>query len=335
MTRLIILIILIISPLIANAFDGDYVWEEKFNRELPKANQGDENAQLEIGEMYNRGRGTAKNPIQAFEWYLKAANQGNTKAAYKIGYAYLVGKGVPADFTKAMSWLTIASNKGYERAHYYLGEIYELGKGVDVDLKTALTWYEKASGGGFDPATKRIQRVEEAMAEKAKPVEVEESPVARIDRKQISKTPEPKVNAQKVSMKSPVASTKEKLLVGGWKKQNKPSEFLPSKITNCVTTGISIECESTKQTRSIGVADINYTTKAILFGIKPTGEFKISYRNNVVAVDITDPEFAESGAEVSVKTGWQDAKHTLTCEILNDKSITCKKDKIRTIKFSR
>ena len=83
------------------------------------------------------------------------------------------------------------------------------------------------------------------------------------------------------------------------------------------------------------MADINYSTKAILFGFKSNGTFKVSYRNNVSKITVTDPEFAESGGKVPVTLGWQDAEHKLVCTFENDRSLVCTKNKLRKIKLRR
>ena len=68
---------------------GDYVWEEKFKKALPKAEQGDAKSQYTVGEMYEKGKGAVRDSKKAFEWYLKSAQQNNKKAAYKVGLGYL------------------------------------------------------------------------------------------------------------------------------------------------------------------------------------------------------------------------------------------------------
>ena len=146
--------------------------------------------------------------------------------------------------------------------------------------------------------------------------------------------------AQPVSRKTPAenpppSSSHDVLLMGGWSKRNKPAEFLPSSATNCKRVNKTIECLSKILKRDIGMADIDYETKAIIYSIDNTGEFKVSYRNNVKKVTVTDPDFLESGAKVPVTEGWQDAEHKLTCEIENDRNIVCKKDKLRKLRFNR
>lgn len=330
MRRILCFFILICLPIVGYSA-GDYVWEEKFNKLLPKAEAGDVKAQYDIGEMYERGRGATKNASNAFEWYLKAAEQGNKKAAYRIGVAYLKGKGVKKNHKNARKWLEVAANKNYERAYYYLGEIYEKGLGVDQNYNKALKWYKKAQNGGFAPAVDRVARVTDAKAKadrrKAKLAEA-------AARKKLARRTNRKSN-KKVSMKPASLTTKEILMKGGWRKKNKPAEFMPSNVASCDDSGKTLECVSRELQRNIGMADITYRTKAIVYSINDNGSFKISYRNNVTAVRVTDPDFAASGNKVPVKEGWQDAEHTLSCQIESKKTINCKKNKTRSLKFTR
>ena len=41
------------------------------------AGQGDAHSQVELGWLYEAGRGVAKDEVQAMGWYRKAAEQGN------------------------------------------------------------------------------------------------------------------------------------------------------------------------------------------------------------------------------------------------------------------
>lgn len=337
MIRMLLAIFLILTPLGAIA-SGDYIWEEKFQKQLPKAEEGDAGAQYAVATMFARGRGTVRDQKKAIDWFKKAADQGHVKSAYKLGYAYLKGQGVGKDFEEAYRWLKFASDKDYERAHFYLAEMMEFGNGVDKDLDEALKMYEKAASGGFSPAKARVARVKESKQERRQVAkrqnrlrEVRREAEAKSRLSEAKKTEK----VRKVSMKSPPPTTRELILKGGWKKRQKPTEYLPSDVTKCKSTGRTIECESEPQKRNIGVADIKYTTKAVLFAIKPTGHFKVSYRNRVLDVVVTDPEFEESGAQVPVKKGWQDAEHSLKCEFLNNDELKCNKNKSRNITLRR
>jgi len=328
--KLIVLVLCALAPISSLAYEGgDYVWEEKFARQLPIAKSGNSKAQYSIGEMYERGKGTDRDSKKAFTWYSRAASQGFTKAIYKVGYAYLRGIGVTTNGDKALKWLTIASNKGYVRAHYGLGQMYEKGIGVTKDFEKALKWYKKALAGGYSKAQEHINVVIVTASKQEKNKLRLETAAAR---KQLNR----KAKVRTVSIKAPPLTIRQILLKGNWKKKKKPAENLPSSVSACTETGRSIECISKAVRRNIGVAEIKYQTKAILFSIKDTGEFKIKYRNNVLDIEITDPDFLASGAKVPVTLGWQNAEHSLVCKMSNNnEEIICTKNKTRTIKYHR
>jgi len=315
-------LLVIATSLLSQAFAiDDYIWEEKFNKALPKAEQGDTKSQYAVGEMFEKGKGTVKDTRKAFKWYNEAAKQNDKKAAYKVGRAYLDGKGVSKNYKKAHDWFKKSANKKYVRAEYYLGTLYEKGQGVPKNYNEALNWYKRALAGGYNNASEGIKRV--ARAQKA----------SRQERRvAVAKTVKPKPKPKAVPK---IKSTKDKVLAGGWKKRNKSVEYLPSSLTQCKDKNDQVECLSADVSRNIGMADVNYTTKALLSDFKNDGSFKIAYRNNVSKITITDPEFAESGSKVPITLGWQDTDHKLACQFENDRSLTCTKNKLRKIKLRR
>ncbi len=338
----------------------DYILEQKFHAELVKAEQGDVKAQYAIGEMYEKGRGVEKDPRLAFSWYSKATQQGNIKAAYKLGMAYLNGTGIRKNYRKAHDWLNKSSNQGYARAQYSLGTLYENGLGTVQDLDKALEWYRRALRGNYDVAATGIQRVNQrqkrqqeklnqlrqkalATAKKlkekalqAKPVKPIE-PVKPVEPVTPVKPVEPVTPVKPVKPETPpvLLTTKQRIQAGGWQKLGKAVEYLPSATTHCEDLDSHIECESITLRSNIGVADIDFQTKATLSRFKEDGSFIISYRNNVLKITITDEEFASSGAKLPVREGWQETEHKLTCVFEDDTHLNCKKNKLRNITLHR
>jgi hypothetical protein len=310
---------------VACAYTGDYVLEEKYKKLLPVAESGNAEAQYDVAEMLERGRGVNKDLEEAFNWYSKSAEQGNPKGAFRVGLAYLKGKGVEKNSADALKWLQQASDRGYERANYYLGVIYEKGEGVDINYTRALSYYKKSLSAGYAPANERIADIKKAIEEEDRTRQARAEAAAR---RQLA---EQSARAQKVSRKPPM-TTKELLLKGGWSKRNKPAEYLPSKIADCKDMGSRIECMSSEVDRNVGPADITYQTKAIIYSINDDGSFKISYRNKVNKVTPKDPA---SGAKIPVQEGWQDAEHGLECEMEANETVNCTKDKVRKVSFTR
>ncbi|MGA9535093.1 MAG: caspase family protein [Desulfobacterales bacterium] len=76
---------------------------------LPEAKEGNEVAQTEVGEIYEKGIGTQPSYGLATEWYQKAAAQGYPRAQINLGYLYEKGLGVKKDVTTATEWYQRAS----------------------------------------------------------------------------------------------------------------------------------------------------------------------------------------------------------------------------------
>jgi len=329
MLRSLLVIFMILLPLSGFAYQDDYIWQEKYKKALPKAEAGDAEAQYDIGSMYEKGNGVAKDSAKAFEWYLKSAKQGYDKGAYEVGHSYLRGVGVEQNYDKALKWLNAAAEHNNVRAFYYLGTMYEKGSGVTQDLDKALRWYTRASKGGYAIAEERVIEVKAEIAKEDRKLQAQIEREKRLRKQKVAmtKNPEPKLKAK--------PDVKKLLLAGGWAKRDKPAEYLPSKFTQCKDKGNTIECVSKELKRNIGMADISYTTKAVVYSIKDSGDFKVSYRNNVTDIKVTDPEFVESGGKVPVKLGWQDAEHKLVCNFNSKKELNCKKNKLRSVTFNR
>jgi hypothetical protein len=75
----------------------------------PLAEQGDAMAQNYVGEILERGLGTAADPAAAAAWYRKAAEQDFAPAALNLGELYDRGAGVERDPAEAQKWYRRAS----------------------------------------------------------------------------------------------------------------------------------------------------------------------------------------------------------------------------------
>lgn len=80
------------------------------------AEQGDPQAQLELGSMYHEGKGVPQDYRAAVEWYGKAAEQGLPQAQFNLGIMCYDGRGAPQDLVQAYRWLTLATVQGNEGA---------------------------------------------------------------------------------------------------------------------------------------------------------------------------------------------------------------------------
>ncbi len=80
------------------------------------ADQGDADAQWQIGVRYHNGDGVPHDDAQAMQWFQRAAEQGNVAAQSALGSYYWAGRGVPEDLSKAYFWSEIALAGGDENS---------------------------------------------------------------------------------------------------------------------------------------------------------------------------------------------------------------------------
>lgn len=115
---------------------------------LQLAEQGNVDAQFQLGLIYAGGQDMTKDDKQAVDWFRKAAEQGHMEAQTKLGFMYATGKGVAQNNSLAVYWCYKAAEQGDVIAQYNLGLIYEKGQGVVKDNSLAVSWYSKASAQG-------------------------------------------------------------------------------------------------------------------------------------------------------------------------------------------
>ena len=164
------LILCILTAPVAGIND---IWQNLFKEKLQEATQGNNNAQYDVGSMYQNGRGVKADRNKAVEWYEKSAAHGNKQSIsrlglmranedrygktltrakkgdfesqYMLGNMYTKGIGVSTDNSQAMEWYKKAAAQGYAKAEYNLGLIYYDGIGVRKNYTTALDWFTRAA----------------------------------------------------------------------------------------------------------------------------------------------------------------------------------------------
>jgi TPR repeat protein len=118
----------------------------------PLANQGNAQAQFNLGEMYAEGHGVPQDYAQAVGWFQKAADQGYPAAQYNLAASYYNGEGVARDPVKAVEWSRKAADQGVAMAQFGLARAYYSGEGVAKDYALALQWSLKAADQGLAEA---------------------------------------------------------------------------------------------------------------------------------------------------------------------------------------
>jgi TPR repeat protein len=62
--------------------------------------------------MYRLGQGVIKDEREAVHWYTLAAEQGNPEAQTQLGHMYRLGQGIERDEKKAIKWYCRAAEQG-------------------------------------------------------------------------------------------------------------------------------------------------------------------------------------------------------------------------------
>ena len=144
------LLMLLAAPVLAGpleegreaASQGDYGTALRLLN--PLAAEGNADAQVVLGKMYETGQGVAKNEAEAASWYRKAADQGDAQAQYNLGIMYDFGQGVPQSSVEAARWYSKAADQNHALSQYNLGLMYTHGRGVPKDLVEAHKWLNLA-----------------------------------------------------------------------------------------------------------------------------------------------------------------------------------------------
>ena len=160
------------------------------------AQRGSLEGQFELGRMYLRGFGVARDDGTAVQWLRRAAERGQPEAQVLLGNLYKTegaesaryGRDVRKNDETAAMWFGRAAEEGAAAGQYWLGRMYERGAGVPRDLGKAASWYGRAAEQGVQEAREardrlakgqRQQRPARVVVTKAAPRNVtREKPVA-------------------------------------------------------------------------------------------------------------------------------------------------------------
>lgn len=161
------------------------------NSLLTHAARGEPQAQMQLAEALRDGKGMAKDPAQALQWFMLAAVNGAPAAAQEAARAhearrdpaaaarwwYLAGKqgdeAARARFLdlflagqakgiggpEGAAWLQDLAEKGDMKAQLALATVYETGDGVPADAFKAERWFREAAALGDAEARFRLGRL--------------------------------------------------------------------------------------------------------------------------------------------------------------------------------
>jgi TPR repeat protein len=109
----------------------------------PAAKQGNAEAQLYLGKMYQLGQGVAIDRDAAEKWFRASGDQGNAEAQFFLGAMYLLPR---KDVPQGLMWMRLAADQGNQDAQLLLGQTYMQGvKELPRDLVQADMWMRLAA----------------------------------------------------------------------------------------------------------------------------------------------------------------------------------------------
>lgn len=119
---------------------------------LKDAENGDANAQLNMGRCYYFGNGVAQDYEKSFYWMKKAAEQGHYVAQHNLSTLYYNGWGCTKSISLASEWIKKASDAGYAPSLYSYGLALVNGEGFVQDKETGVELIYQAAEKGYIPA---------------------------------------------------------------------------------------------------------------------------------------------------------------------------------------
>lgn len=127
--------------------------DERLQSLINKANNGDVNAMVIVGDCYNRGEYIEKNVEKAQQYYMMAAEKGNAQAEFMAGLGFLLGEGVGRSVSTEAKYIQSAADKGITNAQYVLGSLYKDGEiGFWATDQKAVKYFEMAAKHGHAQA---------------------------------------------------------------------------------------------------------------------------------------------------------------------------------------
>ena len=118
------------------------------------------------------GHGMERDFQEAAKWYRRAAEQGDADAQYNLGVMYDRAESLPAsarsrgiaqDYGEAARWYRLSADQGNADAQFNLGILYSNGQGVPHDLVQAHMWFSLAAVSGDADAIENRDGVAEKM----------------------------------------------------------------------------------------------------------------------------------------------------------------------------
>lgn len=123
--------------------------DEGLKNLVTKAEQGDVDAMVMVGDCYNRGLHTEKDDQEAHRYYKMAADKGHVQANLMVAIDLLNGIGTSKDKKAGTKYLQITADGGAAFGQYLLASMYKIGEiGLFGREQKAMKYFEMAAKQG-------------------------------------------------------------------------------------------------------------------------------------------------------------------------------------------
>ena len=123
-----------------------------FDAMIRDAENGNRDAQTQLGYHYTYGRGVEQSERKAFDWFKKAADQKDPEAMQETALCYLYGTGTAVNQYVAFKILNSKELKNDSDAVYELWHCYYNGWGTNPNEKEAMRHLKQAAYDGCEDA---------------------------------------------------------------------------------------------------------------------------------------------------------------------------------------
>jgi TPR repeat protein len=144
--------------------------KEQWNKWQEKLLKHDPDTQLYMGKACIE----YKEYKEAAEWFTKAAEQGNMDAQYELGVLYLNGDGITKDSDKAIKWFNKAGDQGHVKAKEWLEKEKREQEERERKEREHQEWLASEEGQKWQAEEKERKQKEQEERERERERELEE-----------------------------------------------------------------------------------------------------------------------------------------------------------------
>jgi len=138
-------------------------YSQDLNKLIALAEQGNAEAQEDLGVKYLRGDGVPKDPKRAFEWIGKSARNHYPAAQRDLGTIYYDGVVVEKNIESAIRWWFLSAEAGDAIAQENMGIMLMNGLGVPKDIVSAYMWLSLAKEKGNQDGNQYLAQLASKM----------------------------------------------------------------------------------------------------------------------------------------------------------------------------